>query len=182
MSKYNPFLYSKSIYLREVRVTDANKQYYLWLNDPAINQYLETRYYPQSLEAIKNFINSQQNNQFFAICCNNTDLHIGNIKLNILSEIHRRADLSLFIGNKDFWGKGIASEAIEQVTQFGFNQLNLNRIQAGIYHPNIASIKAFEKVGFIREGCLKEFSISNNTKLDLYYYGLTRESFYEQSL
>ncbi|GGA77304.1 hypothetical protein GCM10008025_21160 [Ornithinibacillus halotolerans] len=54
--------------------------------------------------------------------------------------------------SKEYWGKGIASEAFEAVIQFGFEQLNLQRVQALIEPPNISSQKLLERKGFIKEG------------------------------
>ncbi len=178
MDKFIPFIQGTTIYLREVRETDVTDEYYNWLNDPQINQFLETRYHPQSKSQISEFVISKQNEPFFAICCNQTQKHIGNIKLSVINTIHRRADLSLMIGNKSYWGKNIATEAITLVTEFAFSQLNLNKLQAGAYHTNIGSIKAFEKCGYEQEGYLKEFTISNNQPLHLVYLGLTRTKYY----
>ncbi|PAJ72201.1 hypothetical protein CJF42_22535 [Pseudoalteromonas sp. NBT06-2] len=182
MENLTPFIQGKKIYLREVRHSDVSDDYYNWLNDPEINQYLETRYIPQSKEMISDFIHSKKSEPFFAICCNNTHKHIGNIKLSILNNIHRRADLSLLIGDKNYWGKGIATESICLTSDFAFSQLNINKIQAGAYHLNISSIKAFEKAGYQQEGLLKEFAFSKNQALHLVYLGLTRTEYYSNKL
>ncbi|SFC24025.1 GNAT family N-acetyltransferase [Pseudoalteromonas denitrificans] len=180
MAALTPFCQGASIYLREVREEDITDDYYNWLNDPQIKRNLETRYAPQSKSQIREFITSKQGEPFFAICCTHTHKHIGNIKLNVLNVIHRRADISLLIGDKSYWGKGVATEAISLVTDFAFSQLNLNKIQAGAYHTNIGSIKAFEKCGYEQEGYLKEFTVCNNKPLHLVYLGLTRTQYYAE--
>ena len=50
------------------------------------------------------------------------------------------------------WGKGYATEALNRVLDFGFDDCNLHRVQAGCAVENIASIRVLEKVGMIREG------------------------------
>ncbi|MFC1821085.1 GNAT family N-acetyltransferase [Thermodesulfobacteriota bacterium] len=52
----SPFLDGERIYFREVRISDVNENYYSWMNDPEVNQYLETRYIPQSRENIKRYV------------------------------------------------------------------------------------------------------------------------------
>ena len=81
--------------------------------------------------------------------------HIGNIKLGPINIHHNCAEIGLIIGDKDSWGKGLASRAISIVTQFGFNQLKLAKLSAGCYENNIGSKKAFEKSGYQVEGFLK---------------------------
>ena len=56
--------------------------------------------------------------------------------------------LGIIIGERDCWGKGLATEAISLVTEYAFEFLNLNRVGAGCYEGNTASLKTFEKAGF----------------------------------
>ena len=78
--------------------------------------------------------------------------HIGNIKLGPIHWLHRRADLSLFIGERKYWGQGYASEAIALVRDWAFRELDLQKLNAGIYSGNHGSRRAFEKCGFELEG------------------------------
>jgi RimJ/RimL family protein N-acetyltransferase len=174
------FLTGDTVYLREVRQSDVNDNYYRWMNDPEINQYLETRYFPRSKDNIADFVKSMDGNSneiLFAICDIKSDRHIGNIKIGPINWIHRYADISLLIGEKDFWGKGVATQAIRLVTEFGFNTLNLHKIKAGCYEANGGSAKAFEKVGFQREGLLKKQWIVNGEFQDEILLGLCSEDY-----
>ena len=153
------FLESGLIYLREVRLSDVNETYYNWINDPNINQFLETRFLPRSLQNIEQFVRSMDGKNdeiLFAICIKENDIHIGNIKLGPINWIHRFADISLLIGDKNYWGKGIATEAIKLISSFGFNELNLHKLKAGCYVDNKGSEKAFVKAGYFIEGTLKQ--------------------------
>jgi RimJ/RimL family protein N-acetyltransferase len=153
------YLEGESIYLREVRQEDVNESYYRWLNDPEVNQFLETRYSPRSTENIAAFVKSMDSNfdeLFLAICVKEKNRHIGNIKLGPINWIHRFADISLVIGDKEYWRKGIGTEAIGLITMYAFNSINLNKVRAGCYEENIGSIKAFENNSFQREGLLKK--------------------------
>lgn len=161
---YNKYSEGKIIYLREVRESDVNDEYYNWLNDPEINQFLETRFYPRSKNDILNYVRKMDGNPdeiFFAIYFKENDKHIGNIKLGPINWIHRRGDISLVIGNKEYWGKGFATEAIGLVIDFAFNVLNLHKLCAGYYESNIGSAKAFAKCGFTLEGRYPKHSFLN---------------------
>lgn len=177
-TKYKNFIEGEKIYLREVRASDVSANYYRWMNDPDVNQYLETRYIPQSIDNIRRFVESKDGKTdeiFLAICLKENDQHIGNIKLGPINWIHRFADISLLIGEKKYWGQGIASEAIRVLSTFAFNVLNLKKIKAGCYEDNIGSRKTFEKAGFKVEGILKKQWELNGKYQDEILLGLLRD-------
>lgn len=128
-----PVLYGERIYLRRLTEDDASEAYVRWMNDPDINQYLESKYYMHTIESTKAFIRSVTNdsNYQFGIFLKDTDKHIGNIKVGGINHHHNYADIGFLIGDKSYWGKGIATEAIGLATEFGFNALKLNKICGG---------------------------------------------------
>ena len=92
-----------SVYLQTITEQDASYEYVEWLNDPLINQYLETRFYVQDLTAIKNFIHlmiSDPNEHLFTIRLKESHKHIGNIKIGGIKPHHHVGEVSLFIGDK----------------------------------------------------------------------------------
>ncbi len=152
------FITGEQIYLREVRLSDVNEDYRRWLNDPEVTRYLEIRYVPHSLEDIRKYVAAMDGNPeeiFLAVCLKKNGAHVGNIKLGPINRIHRFADISLVIGEKAVWGRGIATEAIRLLARFAFDVLNLHKLKAGCYADNKGSAKAFLKAGFVQEGILK---------------------------
>lgn len=144
-------LESDIFYLRKISIDDCNENYLKWMNDPEINKYLESRFTTHTIDSLKDFVNSMNNsdnNVLFAIVDKESDTHIGNIKLGNIHPIHKYADIGLLIGDKNYWGRGIATNAIKLVSEFAFDELNLRKVFAGVYENNIGSIKAFEKCGF----------------------------------
>ena len=163
---YTRFLEGERIYLREVRPSDVNESYYRWMNDPEVTRYLETRFFPNAMEGLREYVASKlgdRDNVFLAIVLKQGDRHIGNIKLGSINWIHRFADVGLMIGEKDCWGKGYATEAISLVTLYAFKTLNLHRLTAGCYDANMGSAKAFIKAGWQQEGIRKSHFYSNGT-------------------
>lgn len=145
----------KTIFLRDLKKSDATNEYMNWLNSKKINQFLESRFTKHSIVDIENYIKKMNHDAdiiFLAIIRKDNQKHIGNIKLGPINWDHKYAEIGIMIGDKNSWGKGFASEAIKLISDFGFNTLKLHKITAGIYEVNIGSIKAFLKAGFFIEG------------------------------
>lgn len=161
MKKYDIFLSSEKklsnseivICIRNLTLADINANYCAWLNDKETNRYLESRFNSWSLDMLKNyFLEKEKNEIMLAIVDTKENEHIGNIKISSIDFIHKRAEIGLLIGNKAYWGKGVATEAIKQVTDYCFSTLKLHKVTAGAYVENKASIQAFLKNNFIIEG------------------------------
>lgn len=99
--------------------------------------------------------------------------------LNYVSQ-HYRSEIGVEL-SKDYWGKGIASEAFEAVITYGFEQMNLQRIEALIEPPNIRSQKLADKHGFIREGLLRNYEFTCGKFDDLYMYSLLIQDFHKNN-
>jgi RimJ/RimL family protein N-acetyltransferase len=175
-----PFLSGENVYLRGLVSTDATEDYTRWMNDPDVTQFLETGYFPSNvgdLEAYIESVNQDDDTVFLAIVHRDDEDHIGNIKLGPIDWIHRRADIGLVIGEKEYWGQGIATESIRLVVGYAFNRLNLHKLTAGCYANNVGSKKAFEKVGFSKEGIRTDHAHHDGSYVDLVELGLLREAF-----
>ena len=168
----------KNILLRKLSIEDASEEYLSWLNDYETVKYTESRHVVHTMESLKDFITvhaNNDNNYCFAIIDIQTGKHIGNIKIGNIHHRYKYADIGFIIGDKNYWGKGIGTEAIQLCTEFAFKQLHLHRLYAGIYDLNIGSIKALEKVGFLLEGCEKEKCLFEGKRIDCYIYGIVNE-------
>ncbi|GLX77636.1 N-acetyltransferase [Thalassotalea insulae] len=153
------------IYLQEITLDDISSTYVDWLNDSSINQFLETRFQKQDITSITQFVTNIINSDkefLFTIRLKKTGHHIGNIKIGPIYFHHGIGDVSLFIGDKNFWGLGFANKAIKLISQYAFEQLKLRKLMAYSYKSNIASIKAFLKAGYLQEGVRKLHYIDNN--------------------
>lgn len=166
-------LTSERLRYQTLSMDDCNETYLSWLNDKRINQYLETRWSEQSISSIKSFVtatNDDPDSFLFGMFDINTNEHIGNIKIGPINRRHGYGDISYFIGDPNYWGKGLATEAITRVSQFGFDALQLHTIQAGVYSGNIGSIKALEKCGFELQAQIKEQLVGPNGREDHLWY------------
>jgi len=148
MKKQN--ISGKKIYLRELREEDASEEYCNWLNDSVVNKYLETK--KCTLNELKEYIKKKVDDSnvcFFGIFVKENDKHIGNIKLEPIDFQQKKATLGILIGNKEYWGKGIGTDATKLILDHAFNDLNLEEIKLGVISENKAAIRVYEKVGFV---------------------------------
>lgn len=106
----------------------------------------------------------------FAIECDG--VYVGNIGIHPQEDIyHRTAELGYFVG-EEYWGNGIASEAIAQICVYGFKELDLIRIEAGVFEYNEASKKVLIKNGFEFEGVARNVAVKRGSVLDEHKYSL----------
>lgn len=179
-NSYSHFIEGGKVYLREVRESDVNEDYYVWMNDSEITQHLETRFYPNSMPRILSFVKSKfedPNNVFLAIISKDSDKHIGNIKLGPINWIHRTGEIGIVLGDKQMWGKGIATETLTLMSTYAFNKLNLRKLTAGCYSNNNGSEKAFVKAGYIVEGIRKNHFFCDGIYVDYILLGLINPNY-----
>lgn len=102
-----------------------------------------------------------------------TDLVIGTVTLFNLNLDNRRAEIGYGL-DRDFWRQGYMNEALQALLSFAFDVLNLHRLEADVDPRNVGSIRSLEKLGFQREGYLRERWHVNGEIQDAYFYGLLR--------
>lgn len=174
-----PFLSGKRIYLREVRISDVNEDYYGWMNDSEVTQYLESRFIPHSMNSLEEYVESKLGNKdeiFLAVVKRENDKHIGNIKLGPINWIHRIGSIGILIGDKNSWGQGFGCESIILVVQYAFNTLNLHKVTAGCYEMNKGGIRVFEKAEFVVEGVRKKQHFFQGEYVNVILLGRTAET------
>ena len=98
---------------------------------------------------------------------------IGAISINIKKDRAFIGELGFWLG-EPFWSKGIMSEAVRKMTNYGFNVLKLKRIQAQFFVWNIGSGKVLEKCGYVAEGILQKNIKKSKRFMNTYMYSKTR--------
>jgi RimJ/RimL family protein N-acetyltransferase len=163
----------RDILLRRVTLSDVGEAYCRWMNDEEVNRYMQTQYESQTHEDIRNYVtkvSDDRTNFFMAIIYKPELRHIGNIKLGPVNIRHRRGEVSLFIGEKELWGRSLAQQAIELIRDFGCNTLQLHKIKAACYSNHSRSARAFEKAGFVLEAVLRDEFLHRGEYVDQLCY------------
>ena len=102
----------------------------------------------------------------FVIVDSETDQLIGWCSLFFRTPENRHAMLAIMIGEKEYWGRGYGQEAVALLLDYGFNVLNMNSIELGVYAFNKRAIRCYEKIGFQRIGVQRESRILAGVKHD----------------
>lgn len=152
-------------------------------NDKAV---AETTFipYPYTLDNVESWIENHssliKNGDAYplAVILKSNKQLIGTMTIRI-DKTHNKGELAYWIG-RDFWGKGFATESSKKMLEFGFNELNLNRIWAPVMSKNKASGKVMEKIGLKYEGTLIQDVLRWNSYEDIDVYGLLKNEYNQQ--
>ncbi len=98
---------------------------------------------------------------------------IGSCDLSEIDRHHRRAEVG-FLFNRAWWGNGYARETMDAVIAHGFERLQLQKLWARFHAGNAASQRLLERLGFSREGTLRQHILRDGTRRDCEIYGLVR--------
>lgn len=171
-------LIGTKIYLRPITLSDVNSTYLSWLHDNEVMQGIATSGY--TLENLKAYVQERLSNSevaFFAICSNDNNEHIGNIKIDFHDKKANVSELGLLIGNKNYWGKGVGYEACKLAINYGFNTMGLRKLYLAVYDNNLNAKKLYEKLGFKLEGTLRKHVMADGKLCDKYLMGIFKEEF-----
>lgn len=94
-----------------------------------------------------------------------TDRVIGMTGYSQWNPRHSRAELFYALA-RDCWGQGLATEAVRAVVRFGFERMELNRVEAMVHPANTASRRVAQKVGMVEEGLLREVLVYKGVPTD----------------
>ena len=107
-------------------------------------------------------MNASTHEVLFGIVVRETDRLIGSTGLSQIDLRNQNAGFGIIIGEKSAWGKGYGTEATRLVVRHAFEELHLNRVQLHVYAYNLRGIRVYEKVGFRREGVLRQAHVYDN--------------------
>lgn len=89
---------------------------------------------------------------------------------------HARAEVG-FVLSREYWGRGLMSEAVRAILRFGFERMNLNRIEARCIAENAASARVMEKAGMVYEGTLRQREYIKGAYRDIKLYAILKKGF-----
>lgn len=148
-----------------------------WINDPQNHAYL---HYDLPLEEDKTEAwfekNHGRQDRYDAVILVD-NIPVGLIGLLSIDFKNSKAEYYVLLGERTYLGKGIAAGATLQLLYYAYEQLGLNRVYLYTEVDNTAAIRLYERIGFKREGLLKDDLFFKGHYVDRYLYGLNRKDF-----
>ncbi len=173
------------IYLRELSYSDINSDYLTWFRDDAVTSFLEVQGNALTIEMVQEYIDFGKTSgsyAMYAICLRDGEKHIGNLKVGPINHKHKIADLVCVIGDKSYWGKGLASEAIALGNTIAFENYDIRKLHGQIYADNIGSVKAYCKAGWIIEGVIEGRYLKDGHAMDQILVSCHNPKYFETAI
>lgn len=113
------FIEGKECGFRPLEESDINERYLAWMNDPSVNFYSRRSAWPTTYSHLQAFNKADQKNSLLFGIIHHGD-HVGNIMIDKIEWVHRKAEISIMIGEKFCWNKGVGTEAWTLMERHGF--------------------------------------------------------------
>jgi len=172
-----PILKGQKVILRMAKIADV-KEYIRILDDEKVSRFLNYHYKTknrknESEKWVKEVL-FDPGQALWTITVGNKI--IGNTTLRFVNNC-RKANLGIVIGGEEYWGKGYGTETICLVINYLFKKLKFNRLDLLVHCDNKRGIKLYNKIGFKKEGKMRQSALSRDGKkfVDQYVMSILRE-------
>ncbi|NLN39210.1 MAG: GNAT family N-acetyltransferase [Smithella sp.] len=167
------------VYLRALEPDDY-KTTIKWRNDDEIWSMVVGPKYFVSSEYERQWVLNAINNKDeirLGICLKIDAMLIGLISIIDIDWINRSAGCPAMIGEKKYWGQGLATEARLLVLKYAFHERGFESIRGHVLESNVASLRVLEKCGYKKEGTLRNAVFKGGRFHDLIVMSILREEF-----
>lgn len=170
--------------LRRFKYEDWDSMLKNWAGDEAVqSMYSEPTYTTKEAvtELLDKYIGSYEKEDYYrwAVTPKNSDECIGQIAYFLVDSKNHFAEIEYCIG-KEFQCKGYATEATKAVIAYGFDEINLHKVQICTKTINKPSKRVIEKCGFTYEGTLRDYFYMNGEYVGRLYFSILRDEFIAQ--
>lgn len=176
-----PVIETKRLVLRKIELSDL-EDIFEFSSDAEVARYMTWKTQETKEETLHSFIEvvikgyEKGTAGDWAIELKENSKVIGTCSFIDWSNQHSRAELG-YVLNRNYWGKGLASEAVHAIIEYGFETLLLNRIEGGCDIQNTGSEKVMLKAGMAFEGVLRKNLFIKGRFCDTKIFSILREDF-----
>lgn len=175
-----PRLETTRLVLRKATKDDVS-DIFVYASDDDVTRYLRWGTH-QTLTETENYVNgvladygTGRDGSWFIENKQNKNI-IGNIHLMEINIPHRRAEVG-FALSKEYWNRGIMTEALRKVLEYSF-AIGLNRVEGLCINDNRAAARVMEKAGMKKEGELREYLFQKGAFWDFCMYSILQQEFH----
>jgi RimJ/RimL family protein N-acetyltransferase len=165
--------------LRPLEANDLGALYE-YKNDPQIANMLggfSTGYSAHDLEDWLDFHRRCTDEVLWAIAERTSNRCVGHVGLYKIDHRIRSAEFAILIGDRSLWGQGLGRTCTTKVVDYGFRDLNLNRIQLTVLASNERATRLYRSFGFREEGRMRQAQFKEGKYVDLLIMALLREDY-----
>ena len=170
----------EKVRLRPIERDDLPR-FVAWFADPEVRRHLLV-YLPFSLAQEERWFEDLQGRlerqEMLVLAIETAEgVHIGNLGLHAIDWKNRNAELGILIGDKAYWNQGYGTDAIRTLLGLAFREMNLHRVFLRVDADNARGIRCYEKVGFRRDGTLRDAVFKEGRYLDQHVMSILRAEF-----
>ncbi|GGZ24479.1 N-acetyltransferase [Streptomyces inusitatus] len=160
--------------LRALEPSDA-EALWRWNHDPEVMRWMDDGH-PQSLARTLASLQERPRNSYgdvlLGVEASEDGRLIGLVRLRDAEPETGCAELDVYLGEKEYWGRGFATDALRRVCRYGFEDMRLHKISLTVVVENHAARRVYDKVGFVEEGRLRSVFRRDGRWYDQYTMGL----------
>jgi|GEM_PF-598566 len=165
-----------SHYYRFLKFSDVDC-FYGWVNDEEVIRYSLTKFHEISSqeEILKWYLAMLTDKRCFSVgVCSPSGNLIGHAGIAGVNQVDRNGEFFVFLGDKSYWRKGIASITTRDMADIGLDKLQLHRVFLTASSANEGALKAYKSAGFVEEGSMKDAFFRNNQYSDKVFMGMVK--------
>lgn len=170
-------LHTKRLHLRRFTLNDVQAMFDNWASDEQVSRYVTWEKHPSpeaTRKVVEEWVNQYDGEDCYNWIVEYEGVPVGNIHAYQMYPQYESAEVGYCFGSR-WWGKGIASEALEAATAFLFGEAELHRIALCHAKENPASGRVMQKCGYRLEGIFRESrKLHNDAYTDVLYYAMLR--------
>ncbi|MFD2638131.1 GNAT family N-acetyltransferase [Piscibacillus salipiscarius] len=171
---------SKRLVLRKVDKNDV-ELYHSWRNNMDVmyttNPSLDLYSLEDTRSFVENNLTDSRSSKSYIILQKEEDKAIGITSLINIDYKNRNSECIIDIGEKDYWGQGYGSEALQILLNYAFLELNLHRVSLRVFSFNHKAIKLYKKLGFKEEGISRQCLFRNGKWEDIVHMGILHNEY-----
>ncbi|HEX4799455.1 MAG TPA: GNAT family N-acetyltransferase [Candidatus Paceibacterota bacterium] len=172
----SPIITSPNYRIRPFKMSDA-ELWQTWDTDLEVQKFMPEPFNePQDIEEQYAYIEECETDEegYYWSIDTREGVTIGTVALTEFNDYHGVANLGIVIGNKNYWGKGTATEVITALVDHAFAHLNLFHIGAEVEEGNVPMMKALEKVGFKQDGLFESARVKNGKRINVHHFSIDK--------
>ncbi|MFC0527733.1 GNAT family N-acetyltransferase [Phytohabitans kaempferiae] len=177
------FVTGERVRLRAMEPEDA-EALWRWNHDPEVMRWMDAGY-AQPLARVRAWLQERPRNGYDDVLfgieapadpgaggAGGGRRLVGLVRLSGAAPEIGCADLDIYLGEKEYWGRGLATDAVRAACRYGFEAMRLHKVTLTVVVENEAALSVYRKVGFVEEGRLREVFRRDGRWLDKYTMGL----------